>query len=97
MLQDHRGRFASEGEFRKYIGEGQDSYDTIEYIAELPHSDGQVGMWGTSYSAHVQVNAAKLKPPHLKTIVVNVGGMSNGWEVEGLDVVSAISRIAVSA
>ena len=36
VLQDHRGRFASEGEFTKYIGEGQDSYDTIEYIAELP-------------------------------------------------------------
>ena len=54
-------------------------------------------MWGTSYSAHVQANAAKLKPPHLKTIVVNMGGMSNGWEIEGLDAVSAISRIAVSA
>lgn len=80
VLQDHRGRFASEGEFTKYIGEGQDSYDSIEHIANLPYSDGQVGMWGTSYSAHVQANAAKLKPPHLKTIVLNMGGMSNGWD-----------------
>ena len=80
VLQDHRGLYASEGEFTKYIGEGQDSYDTIEHLASLPFSDGQVGMWGTSYSAHVQANAAKLKPPHLRTIVLNMGGMSNGWD-----------------
>lgn len=80
VLQDHRGRYASEGEFTKYIGEGQDGYDTIEFLARLPFSDGQVGMWGTSYAAHVQANAAKLKPPHLKTIVLNMGGMSNGWD-----------------
>jgi putative CocE/NonD family hydrolase len=80
VLQDHRGLYASEGEFTKYIGEGQDSYDTIEFLASQPFSDGQVGMWGTSYAAHVQANAAKLKPPHLKTIVLNMGGMSNGWD-----------------
>lgn len=80
VLQDHRGRYASEGEFTKYIGEGQDSYDTIEFLARLPYSDGQVGMWGTSYAAHVQANAAKLRPPHLSTIVLNMGGMSNGWD-----------------
>lgn len=80
VLQDHRGLYASEGQFTKYIGEGQDGYDTIEFLADLPFSDGQVGMWGTSYAAHVQANAAKLKPPHLKTIVLNMGGMSNGWD-----------------
>ncbi len=37
-------------------------------------------MWGTSYAAHSQANAAKLNPPHLKTIVLNMGGMSNGWD-----------------
>jgi putative CocE/NonD family hydrolase len=79
-LQDHRGRYASEGVFTKYIGEGQDGYDTIEYLAALPYGDAQVGMWGTSYSAHSQANAAKLRPPHLKTIVLNMGGMSNGWD-----------------
>jgi len=79
-LQDHRGLYASEGTFTKYIGEGQDGYDTIEYLATLPYADGQVGMWGTSYAAHVQANASKLRPPHLKTMVLNMGGMSNGWD-----------------
>ena len=80
VLQDHRGRYRSEGVFTKYIGEGQDGYDTIEFLAKLPYGDGRVGMWGTSYAAHVQANAAKLRPPHLKTMVINMGGMSNGWD-----------------
>ncbi len=79
-LQDHRGLYRSEGVFTKYIGEGRDGYDTIEYLATLPYTDGQVGMWGTSYAAHAQANAAKLKPPKLRTIVLNMGGMSNGWD-----------------
>ena len=80
VLQDHRGRYASEGEFTKYIGEGADGFDTIAFLGELPYGNGNVGMWGTSYAAHVQANAAKLRPPNLKTMVVNMGGMSNGWD-----------------
>ncbi len=79
-LQDHRGRYQSEGIFTKYIGEGQDGYDTIEFLATLPYTNGKIGMWGTSYAAHVQANAAKLKAPHLQTMVLNMGGMSNGWD-----------------
>lgn len=80
VLQDHRGLYASEGVFTKYIGEGQDGFDTIGYLGDLAYGDGQVGMWGTSYAAHVQANAAKLRPPNLKTMVLNMGGMSNGWD-----------------
>ncbi|MDH4073329.1 MAG: CocE/NonD family hydrolase, partial [Gammaproteobacteria bacterium] len=79
-IQDHRGLFASEGEFTKYIGEGQDGYDTIAYLGALDYGNGDVGMWGTSYAAHVQANAAKLRPPNLRTVVLNMGGMSNGWD-----------------
>ena len=80
VLQDHRGRYASEGKFTKYLGEGQDGFDSIAHLAQLPYGNGSVGMWGTSYAAHVQANAAKLRPPALSTIVVNMGGMSNGWD-----------------
>jgi len=79
-LQDVRGTYASEGVFTKYIGEGADGFDTIEYLAKLAYGSGKVGMWGTSYSAHVQANAAKLRPDALATIVLNMGGMSNGWD-----------------
>lgn len=80
VLQDCRGRYRSEGTFTKYIGEGQDGYDTVEWLAALPYGNGSVGMWGTSYASHVQANAAKLRPPHLKTIVVNMGGIYDGWD-----------------
>lgn len=77
--QDCRGRFASEGAFTKYVNEPYDGYDTVEWLAIRPYSNGKIGMWGTSYSAHVQAAAAKLNPPHLSTIVVTAGGTSNGW------------------
>ena len=80
VVQDARGRFASEGVFTKYIGEGEDGYDAVEYLATLPYGNGKVAMYGTSYAAHAQANAAKLRPPHLETIVVNMGGLSNGWD-----------------
>ncbi len=79
-VQDCRGRYKSEGVFTKYTGEGQDGFDTIEWLATLPYVDGQVAMWGTSYSAHVQANAAKLNPPHLRALVINMGGLYNGWD-----------------
>ncbi len=79
-LQDVRGAYASEGVFTKYIGEGEDGFDTIEYLAKLAYANGKVGMWGTSYAAHVQANAAKLRPDALATLILNMGGMSNGWD-----------------
>ena len=62
------------------MNEPEDGYDAIEWLAKLPYTDGKIGMWGTSYGAHVQANSAKLRPPHLKTIVLNCGGLYNGWE-----------------
>jgi hypothetical protein len=79
-LQDVRGTYRSEGVFTKYIGEGQDGFDTIEYLGKLPYGDGRVAMWGTSYAAHVQANAAKLGPRNLALLILNMGGMSNGWD-----------------
>jgi uncharacterized protein len=79
-LQDIRGRYASEGVFSKYGTDAEDGYDTIARLAALPYCDGQIGMWGTSYAAHTQADAAKLSPPALKTIVLNMGGFSDGWD-----------------
>ena len=80
VLQDCRGRYGSEGVFTKYMDEPQDGFDTVAWISRLPFCDGKVGMWGLSYGAHVQACAAKLAPPNLSTIVVNMGGTSNGWD-----------------
>ena len=79
-LQDDRGTYKSEGVLVKYVGFGKDATDTIEYLAKLPYADGQVGMWGLSYAAHVQASAAIAHPAALKTVVINFGGLHNGWE-----------------
>lgn len=69
VLQDVRGRFASQGEFTFPNDEGPDGYDTVEWAAQLPGSNGSVGMFGASYSGIVQWAAARTQPPHLKAIV----------------------------
>ena len=69
VVQDVRGRFASDGEFRPYQNEGRDGYDTIEWAARQPWSNGSVGTFGLSYPGAVQWLAAVENPPHLKAMV----------------------------
>ena len=80
-LQNLRGRYRSEGTFRKYDAAGApDGYDAIQWLATQPYGNGRIGMWGTSYAAHSQADAAKLSPPGLKLALLNQGGMSNAWD-----------------
>jgi putative CocE/NonD family hydrolase len=68
IVQDTRGRFASEGDWYPYRNEPLDGFDTIEWAARLPYSDGQVGMFGGSYFGYTQWLAAMHQPPSLKAI-----------------------------
>ena len=65
VLQDVRGRYASDGLFDPYRHEGADGYDTIEWAATQAWSDGRVGTYGLSYPGAVQWLAAMEVPPHL--------------------------------
>jgi len=69
VVQDVRGRYASDGEFDAYRNEGHDGYDTIEWVARQPWCDGNVGTFGLSYPGAVQWLAAVEDPPHLKAMV----------------------------
>ena len=79
VYQDCRGRYGSEGYFVKYLSDGEDGYDTIEWIARQPWCDGRVATIGLSYAAHTQVSAACLAPPALAAMVVDCGGFSNAY------------------
>jgi putative CocE/NonD family hydrolase len=68
VLQDTRGRGDSEGEFDFYFPEGKDGFDSIEWIARQPWSNGRVGMDGGSYLGTVQWLAARERPPALRCI-----------------------------
>lgn len=69
VVQDVRGRYASAGEFDAYRQEGRDGYDTIEWAAAQPWSNGAVGTFGLSYPGAVQWLAAMESPPHLRAMV----------------------------
>jgi uncharacterized protein len=69
VAQDVRGRYDSGGEFVPYQPEGKDGYDTIEWAAKQPWSNGSVGTFGLSYPGAVQWLAAVENPPHLKAMV----------------------------
>jgi putative CocE/NonD family hydrolase len=74
VTQDVRGRGESEGVFDSLNHEGADGYDTIEWIARQPWSNGRVGMVGGSYLGIVQWEAAVTNNPHLKAICPVVSG-----------------------
>lgn len=85
ILQDTRGRFDSEGEFYPFRYEANDGYDTIEWAAMLPFSDGKVGTFGGSYVGATQMLAASTAPPHLVGIFPYVTAMEyyEGWTYSG--------------
>jgi hypothetical protein len=68
IIQDVRGRNASEGEWYPFKYEAQDGYDSVEWAAALPYANGKVGMFGLSYIGATQMLAAIAAPPHLVRI-----------------------------
>lgn len=85
VIQDSRGRATSEGEFYPYLHEMSDGYDTVEWAARLPGSDGRVGMWGFSYVGATQLLAAVERPPSLAAIApaFTASQYYDGWTYNG--------------
>jgi putative CocE/NonD family hydrolase len=64
-----RGTGCSQGEFDPFAHTmGTDGYDSIEWIAHQPWSDGRVGMIGVSFGGITQLMTAADRPPHLLAI-----------------------------
>lgn len=79
VLQDVRGRYASDGEFQPgfYSADHRDSedgYDTVAWAAALPWSDGRVGTFGNSYDGWTQWELAHTRPPNL--VAMLAGGIA---------------------
>src|ERR671919_176804 len=84
-VQDVRGRFGSEGEWSPSVNEFEDGYDTVEWAAKLPGSNGTVGMYGASYFGMTQWQAAIMRPPSLRSLVPGItwGNYLNGEQYRG--------------
>ena len=65
--------------------EGEAIHDMIEHVATQDWCDGEIGMIGMSYYCWSQWNAARTRPPHLKTIVAYDGAtdMYRDWMYQG--------------
>jgi hypothetical protein len=85
IIQDVRGRYSSEGDWYTFKHESEDGYDSVEWAAALPYSDGKVGMFGGSYVGATQMLAAIAHPPHLAGIcpVVTASNYHDGWTYQG--------------
>jgi putative CocE/NonD family hydrolase len=75
--QNTRGSFWSEGQFTVARDDGwgdrKDGYDTIEWCAEQPWSNGRIGTMDGSWSGLTQYLLAPTRPPHLVTMFVRQG------------------------
>ncbi len=71
VVQDHRGRYASDGEFtwmfrdHTETHDAEDGYDSVEWAAKLPWSDGRVGTWGHSNASWAIWLLFSSQPPSL--------------------------------
>ena len=87
-----RGTGFSQGQYNFLsTTEQQDGCDLVEWIAQQPWCNGNVGMMGDSYFAMIQYLVAAQKPPHLKCIApcdgltdpyrnfCYRGGLFNSW------------------
>ena len=100
VIQDLRGRYNSEGTGQYHHSanprEGEDGYDTIEWIAAQRWSNGRVGMVGSSHSGIVQTAASLTRPPHLEAVWVDVAptnifaDMARAGGAMGLDMFGAL-------
>ncbi|TFH74881.1 CocE/NonD family hydrolase [Gammaproteobacteria bacterium LSUCC0112] len=72
ISQDVRGRYDSEGENRPFETDIEDGYDTVEWIAAQPFSNGKIGIFGTSAPGITSNLAAASAPPHLMAAYVTV-------------------------
>ncbi|HLA81085.1 MAG TPA: CocE/NonD family hydrolase, partial [Thermoleophilia bacterium] len=79
VIADLRGTGDSEGEYEGLFSrhEGQDGADIVEWLAEQPWCDGNIGTAGICYFSSMQLHVAAEQPPHLKCIAP--------WEIFGDD------------
>ena len=85
VIQDVRGRGVSGGTFDPFVHEADDGYDSVEWAAALPRSNGKVAMYGFSYVGATQLLAAAKRPPSLVCICPGHTSkdLFQGWTYKG--------------
>ena len=77
VMQDFRGRYASDGDYewmwqeRLETHDTPDGYETIEWAAKLEWSDGRVGTWGHSNASWAIWMMLDSQPPSLTSTLAS--------------------------
>ncbi len=75
LVADTRGKRLSPDAIEPYEHEVDDTYAVIDWVSRQPWSNGEVGMYGGSYSGYAAWAATKRLHPALKTIVPYVAAI----------------------
>ena len=113
VLQDVRGRYGSEGQWRPLRDDVNDGVDTTAWIGSQPWSDGAIGTQGSSYDGGTQHALAIGNAPYVKAMfprnamsdMGRYGVRHNGafelrffnWIFSGLGSVPGVTDPAVTA
>ena len=99
IIQDVRGRYTSEGDWYPHKFESRDGYDTVEWAAALPYSNGKVGMVGGSYVGATQMLTAIAAPPHLVGILpfVTAANYHEQWVYQGGAFAQSLNQLWTTA
>ncbi len=76
VVQDTRGRFASEGANLPFETDARDGYDTVEWIVKQPWCNGKIGTFGGSALGITQLLLASTGTQHLTAQYIVVAGPS---------------------
>jgi putative CocE/NonD family hydrolase len=80
VYQDVRGRYDSEGQYRKYLDDAPDGYDTCAWVLRQGWCNGKIGTKGLSYAAHTQGALASAGAPGIAAMFLDSGGFSNSYQ-----------------
>jgi predicted acyl esterase len=76
VLQDVRGQGRSEGQFLPFINEMRDGRATADWIVGQPWSNGQILLWGSSYTGHAAFELARTGHSAVQALF-EISGWSN--------------------
>ncbi|MEM6358623.1 MAG: CocE/NonD family hydrolase [Bacteroidota bacterium] len=80
VVQNVRGKYGSGGEFVPFLRERTDGEATLDWLAEQPWNNGNIGLWGSSYLGYSALTLSASENTQVKSIF-HMSGWLDGTEV----------------
>ena len=73
VIQDTRGKWDSDGEYIPFLNERSDGLETVEWITRQEWSNGEIGLWGSSYLSYCSIVLATTGHESIRTMFIISG------------------------